>query len=288
MNEFVFTALGTSWYITTDGEDLKEDVKAAILEYVKVFENQFSRFLPDSESNGFCEAGAGEYAISDEFAQLLTIADGLRTITSGVYDPGVGKLLERAGYDAKYRMEPEEDVEQFVLPKWSHKEKILTIDSSIVFDFGGIGKGYCIDRVSDILKKFGYKYFLVDAGGDIFATTKKGGEGWNIAIEYPGKPEMAVGTVKLKNQSIAVSDSFRRRWGKWHHLVHPQLKKSVENIIGAVAIARSALDADCMTSAIFFSINYEVAAKKYAAEYLIFQDNGATKISLHWEGELFE
>lgn len=288
MKALEFTALGTSWYITTDGEDIKEDVKDAIDKYVTTFERQFSRFLPESESNNFRDAKAGDYRVSHEFAILLGIANDLRAITDGVYDPGVGQLLERAGYDARYRMEPEDGVEQFMLPKWSCEEGVLSIDGPIVFDFGGIGKGYCIDRVVAILKEFGYAYALVDAGGDIFATTKKDGRGWKIAIEYPGNPEMAVGTIELKNQGIAVSDSFRRCWGKWNHIVHPQLKASIEDTIGGVAVTKSALHSDCMTSALFFCRDHDLAAKKYNAQYLIFKENGITKISPDWVGELFD
>lgn len=287
MKDFVFPGLGTSWYITTDGEELEDNAKEAILKYVEVFENQFSRFLLASESNAFRSAGQGDYSVSEEFAYLLSIADRLRTLTGGVYDPGVGKLLERAGYDAKYKMKPESNVSEFLLPKWSLKDRTLTIDSPIVFDFGGFGKGYCIDKVANILKSFGYKHFLVDGGGDIFATTKKDEAPWKVAIEYPGKPEMALGTVGLKNQGVAVSDSFRRRWGKWHHLVNPQLKKAVENIVGGVAVANCALDADCMTSALFFSTNHHLASQTYKSEYLVFQSDGTSKVSPKWKGELF-
>lgn len=291
MKDFVFPGLGTSWYVATDGEVLRDSVKKAILKYVKTFENQFSRFLSDSESNSFRNAKSGDYQVSEEFAHLLSIADRLRILTGGVYDPGVGMLMERAGYDRKYKMVPQKNVKEFLLPKWALTERTLTLDGPIVFDFGGIGKGYCIDGVANVLKQFEYKHFLVDGGGDIFAATKKDESPWKIAIEYPGKPEMALGTVELKNQGIAVSDSFRRRWGngKWHHLVNPQQKKSIESILGGVAVADCALNADCMTSALFFSANknYNSASQSYKARYLVFQSDGLTEVSSHWKGELF-
>lgn len=288
-HEFTFFGLGTKWGIVTDDEILSEDVKKAVLDYVKNFEEHFSRFLPNSEVNAFRKAKSGDYIISKEFSVLLSKADYLRTLTLGVYDPAVGGLLERAGYDAKYTMKPSSNTEEFILPKWSLKNKTLTLDGPIAFDFGGIGKGYCIDQVADILKKFGYKYFLVDGGGDMFATIKKGDTPWKIAIEYPGKRGISAGVIYLKNQGLAVSDSFRRRWGKWHHLINPQLKKTIELVIGAVAVAECAWDADCMTSALFFSTTnkYTAIAEFYKSKYLVFQSDGTTKISANWEGELF-
>src|SRR3989344_2486826 len=139
------------------------------------------------------------------------------------------------------------------MPMWTLAAQTLTLDGPAVFDIGGMGKGYCIDRVADIIRSYGHEHFLVDGGGDIFATTKAGGAPWRIAIEYPGKPDMAAGLVDLKDQGLAVSDGFRRRWGKWHHIVDPKSKKSVERVAGAAAVASSAWDADCATSALFFA-----------------------------------
>jgi len=216
MEDFVFQGLGTRWSIASDGEILKEDATEAILIYVKDFEARFSRFLPESENNAFRNAHAGEYRISKEFALLLNVADRLRLLTNGRYDPAVGMLLEQAGYGAKNTKTPPEHVNDFILPVWSIAGDTLTLDGPAVFDFGGFGKGYCIDQISRILSDFGYEHFLVDGGGDMYGTVKKDLSPWKIAIEYPGKPEMALGTVLLENQGIAVSDSFRRRWGKWH------------------------------------------------------------------------
>lgn len=287
--EFSFSGIGTKWSIVLDGEIFTEDVRENILEYVKTFEKRFSRFLPDSEVNAFRDVGPGEYQISKEFATLLAKADSLRVLTDGVYDPAVAGLLERAGYDAKYSMRPTTEAEKFVLPKWSISDDILILDGPTAFDLGGIGKGYCIDKVAGILKDFGYKYFIVDGGGDMYGTTKQGGLPWNIAIEYPGKPDMAAGTIDLEDQGLAVSDSFRRRWGKWHHLVNPKLKKSVESVVGAVAVAKNAWDADCMTSALFFSTaqNYPKISEFYNGSYLVFQDDGMANVSPNWKGELY-
>lgn len=289
MDNFTFQGLGTDWYIAISGDSLKEDVKTKITGYVKTFEATYSRFLLDSENNRFRSAEAGEYIVSKEFLSLLELADRLRTLTSGTYDPGIGMLLESTGYGAKSALESSGKVDAFKLPKWSIGGKKLIVDGPIVFDFGGFGKGYCIDQIVNILKESGYKNFLVDGGGDMFATTKEDSSPWNIAIEYPGKPDTALGRILLKNRGIAVSDSFRRQWGKWHHLVNPQQKEIIMHTIGAVAVADSACNADCMTSALFFSESgeYRRAANQYNAEYLVIRGGGLTEVSPLWSGELF-
>ncbi len=286
---FTFTGIGTSWCILVDDAELREEVRSHILDYMRVFNERFSRFLDDSEAYAFKTAAAGEYQVSEEFAVLLFRADELRALTHGLYDPAVGGLLEQAGYDAKYSMAPRSGVAEFVMPKWSIRGRTLLIDGPVVFDLGGMGKGYCIDRIAEILAGHGYPHYLVDGGGDMYGTSKHGGEPWRVALEYPGRADTAAGVVLLKNEGIAVSDTFRRRWGGWHHIVHPFSKVPVENVLGVAAVAATAWDADCATSALFFADADERAAVagSLGARYLVFRSDGTTEVSADWAGDLF-
>ena len=289
MHEFRFEALGTTWVLSSDGEPFQERDIQKILSDTETFNTRFSRFQAGSEANAFREAQAGTYVISDDFASLLGEADRLRHLTHGAYDPAVGNLLERAGYDSEYSMRERKDVDAFTLPTWSLAGNNITVDGPVVFDLGGIGKGYWIDRIAGSLINKGYQHISVDGGGDIFVTTKKDGSAWRAAIQYPGKPDIAAGMVMLKNQALAVSDSFRRRWGRWHHIIDLGHKRPVEENIGAAAVAGSAYHADCMTSALFLSSHdrYPLIAEEYKAAYLAFRSDGTCLKSANWEGELF-
>lgn len=289
METFSFSALGTEWTLLIDELTFSENHQKAIVEAVAVFEDRFSRFRLESEVNQFRTRVAGAYTVSEEFALLLRRAEQLRTLTQGRYDPAIGGILEHAGYDRHYRMEPDTDLEKYVLPVWNLSESEITIDGPIAFDFGGIGKGYCIDLVARLLKEQGYQYFLVEGGGDIYGTVKQDGSGFRIALEWPGKQDTAFGVVELKYQAVAVSDSFKRRWGAWHHIIDPQTKKPIEDVIGCAAVARSAFDADSMTSGLFLAPvdHYQDLATKLQTEYVVFEQNGRARVSAHWSGELF-
>jgi len=289
MDVFHFSGLGTTWSISTDGEDLRTETKKNILSFAENFEKRFSRFLPESESNALREAAAGTYPVSPDFVFLLQRAKTLRELTGGIYDPGFGKLLEYAGYDKEYRLLPQAAVESFRLPRWSLEDQRLTIDGPIVFDFGGIGKGLCIDRLSEILAQEGYRHFLVEGGGDMYGNVKLDDQGFRIALEWPGKPDTAFGIINLKKQGVAVSDSFKRRWGNWHHIIDPQSKKPIETILGCTAVANNSFDADSMTSGLFLSSPeaYPALAKAFDASYVVFKSDGTILVSENWQGELF-
>lgn len=289
MHEFTFKALGTIWRLSHDGAPFANADTQNVCAFVDDFEKRFSRFLSDSEVNAFRKAEAGTYTISDEFATLLAEANRLRELTAGMYDPAAGELLERAGYDAAYRMQPEDNTKDFTLPQWQLDGTALTIAGPTAFDLGGIGKGYCIDRVAELLISLGYAHIAVEAGGDMFVTTKHDGSPWNTAIQYPGKEDTAAGTIKLSNEALAVSDSFRRKWSSWHHIVDPHQNKAVDHVVGAAAVAPNAWHADCMTSALFLAPHdaLETIAHTYNAPYIYFGNDGACRGSNNWKGDMF-
>ncbi len=287
MQDITFTGLGTHWSVMVDAEEFSVAAQTAVLEYVQDFEKRFSRFLSDSEVNHFRLAQAGEHTLSPELAKLLSRADRLRTLTAGAYDPAVGFLLESAGYGMSEAGSPGKP-EDFVVPQWSLVGEKLTIHGPVAFDLGGIGKGYCIDQVAAIVRDWGYEYYLVDGGGDMVATTKADGSAWRVAIEYPGKPDMAASVIELVQGGVAVSDSFRRRFGQWHHLVNIKERQSVTAVIGCAAWAPDAWSADCMTSGLFFSAPQEYGAltKEFQASYLLFQKDGTVRVGPDWPGIL--
>lgn len=301
MTEFSFQALGTHWSIVIDGDSLKAEDQEQLLRQVEIFEKRFSRFIPTSEVNQFRVLEKGEYQVSPEFSEMLKGADTLRNLTDGVYDPAIGMLLEGSGYDQNYTLVPNvEKIKNFQLASWSVKGETLFLEEGqVCFDFGGIGKGYCIDRVAELLKEQGYQYFLVEAGGDMYGTTKADGSAFQIALEWPGKPGIAFGTIELREQGLAVSDSFRRRWPAptktgqkeydWHHIIDPQTKNPIKTILGCAATAKTAFEADCMTSGLFLSHThqYEKLQQAFNGEYVVFREEEKVLVSPDWPGTFF-
>lgn len=291
MHTISFEALGTGWHIDIDAENIPVTLESEMKQLTDQFGQQQSRFINTSEATSFRDKKAGIYTVSPTLATLLNASQQLRHLTNGGFDPAVATLLEEVGYDAEYRLSqaPNRHEVKWRRPEWSIHGDQLSIDGPVVFDIGGIGKGYWIDQLSEYLIAQGFPYHLVDGGGDMKATTKKDGSGWNIAIEWPGKPDTAIGQVELKNQGFAASDTFRRRWKQWHHLIHAQQLQPVEHLAGAVATAPTAFLADQCTSALFFSTekNYSYCAQQLHSEYLIIHPDDAVLMSRHWSGEFF-
>jgi FAD:protein FMN transferase len=289
MEEFSFEALGTKWCITVDEEVLNPKSREALLDLVRIFEKRFSRFQEGSESTQFRDAAPDSYPVSPGLEKLLVRAKILSRLTGGQYNPAIGKLLEHAGYDQNYSLKEKEGNDSPTLATWDIENGVFSLSGAVVLDFGGIGKGLCIDEVAALLRHEGYQYFLVEAGGDMYGTTKKDGKPWKVALEWPGQPDKAFGLVEIHNSAVAVSDSYKRRWGTWHHVLDPKNQKPVVEILACAATAATAFDADSVTSGLFLASENQFSqiGEQFNAQFVVFEKKGILRVSSSWKGELY-
>src|SRR5207245_7032534 len=82
----------------------------------------------------------------------------------------------------------------------------------VELDPGGIGKGYAVDRMVEVLRKDGIRSALVSASGSsIFALGAPPDEsGWKVRIRDPRNEDISVAEVILKNESISTSGSYEK------------------------------------------------------------------------------
>ncbi|NTW14715.1 MAG: FAD:protein FMN transferase, partial [Candidatus Moranbacteria bacterium] len=119
-------------------------------------------------------------------------------------------------------------------------------------DLGGIAKGYAVDRVVRLLRERGYVDFLIDAGGDIFASgrnTELGYDSWGIDIADPSDVNNRLALLRLRDVAVATSGTDRRTWNvegnKRHHLIDPRTGKSaVTDVVSATVVGASTVQAE--------------------------------------------
>jgi len=230
-----FRALGTEINIQIAIETKKRKVADETLrETKKLFEAKqkiFDRFDPESEISRL-NRSLGEFQpASEDLLYLAQRALYYNKISGGLYDPRIIEILEKIGYNSDFR---KRDFSKVELPPrletfaGSLKKDLLIENGQVLFekrmDFSGIAKGYITDQAAAFLKKRGWKNFLIDSGGDIFAGGKNPeGEKWTVSIE--GIPEEKL-MLEINERGIATSGISRKKWEiggkKVHHLVHPK------------------------------------------------------------------
>ncbi|MFM2414608.1 MAG: hypothetical protein RI911_301 [Candidatus Parcubacteria bacterium] len=254
----IFNATGTTWKLTVWGTpDFLSRAKSACTDarkYVDWFEETFSRFKKQSLLSSF-STRRGVIEVPQECTDMLHLYEKAYRATQGAVTPTIAQTLADAGYDSERTLVPQE----YVRRAPPLEETVTIVDSTHIdilkptaFDFGAIGKGYLVDMLTAQLIARGCTRFLVDGGGDIrYVSTE--GVPIKIGLEDPRDAKQVIGMIELTTGALCGSATNRRRWGKYHHYIHPQTGESPEEIAAVWAVARTAAEADMITSCLFFT-----------------------------------
>ena len=159
--------------------------------------------------NGLAHRGA--QPISEAFRAVLACALDMAERTRGTFDPTIGGLMCDLGllpeHSSHDRRASWRDV---------HLDKSgVSFARPLLLDFGGIAKGYAVDRAIDALRDAGAVAARVNAGGDIRVF---GGEIDTVHVRTGGARCVALPLVALADGAVATSayGSQRRRVaGRW-------------------------------------------------------------------------
>lgn len=228
LNNYSFKSIGTCWNIYLDNNNPK--LTTNIKNICTLFENRFSRFISASELYKL-KNKSGYFKSSHEFVRILRIYQKLYTISDKRFTPLIATRLEDLGYDENYSFISKERLRE--IPDFLENIKIISknvifINKPISFDFGGIGKGYLIEKLFKYLKTK-CNTFIIDASGDIkYFDIKKRLVKIGL-MSY--KHDKIIGYSKLKSGlSLHGSSNHIRRWLTHSHIVNPLTNKSDSDI----------------------------------------------------------
>jgi FAD:protein FMN transferase len=245
------TALGTQFYI-----EIWDEVPTETLEAIKnrldfllsKFEHNYSRFIPDSLISHLNQQRVIKNP-TPEFVALLQQGIEFYNITDGILNLMIGEKIINSGYDTNYSFTPK--VAPIVIP---NPHEVLTITTEQItlqaglIDIGGYGKGVAIDYLATTLQsEFKLQYFLVNGGGDIFATSDHGTP-ITIYLEHPTEAATYLGTTTILNQGFAASSPHKRTWvydgTTYNHIIDTVNHPSSASPDASFVVAHSAVIAD--------------------------------------------
>ncbi|MES2213429.1 MAG: FAD:protein FMN transferase [Patescibacteria group bacterium] len=287
MTTFEFEAIGTHWRIdvyTQITQDEEESVLQKIKSRIEIFDLAYSRFRQDSLVTRMSHT-AGEYIVPDDAEHMMSLYRVVYEVTGGAVTPLVGQVLSDAGYDAEYSFVEKEmsrarewdDVLEYEHPK-------LVLKQPALLDFGAGGKGYLVDIISELLEQNGILEYCVDASGDM--RHRHTIENLRVGLEHPDDPSQVLGVVVISNQSLCGSAGNRRRWGRFHHIIHPENLSSPDDMLAVWVTADSTILADLLTTALFF-VPASVLQQKFNFEYLLLRPDYSIEKSEGFVAEVF-
>lgn len=252
---FTFKAYPSHFRGTRD--ELKGLLEIAYGEVDRI-ENELTDFRssPLNEINRL--AGIRPVAVSDEIFGLIKFAQQVSRDSEGAFDityAAVGQLWREA---FKTGMPPAPEAVAAKKRLVDYRRLALDESQGTVFlpepgmriGLGGVGKGYAVDRVHDLLLRLGVNDFIINGAGDIRVHAAPGTpRPWKIGIRNPlAQDKNAMGVIALSQGAVATSGDYERfftyRGKKYHHILDARTSEIREDVASVTIVAPTALAAD--------------------------------------------
>jgi thiamine biosynthesis lipoprotein len=248
----------------SDRDALARHVESAF-EEARGIDGWLSNYRADSELSRLNRAAAdGPVPVSQELFDLLAKAAEYSRATQGAFDMTVGPLVRSWGfYDGGGRVPTSIELSQarervgyrlVRLDRASHTVEFAR--AGMELDPGGVGKGYAVDRMVEVLRNAGVPAALVNAcHSSIYGLglPPESPHGWPLEIEKPGSdiPE----NIFLKDQSLSTSGSAEKSFGvqgtTYSHILDPRSGRPAQGVHAVSVVAPTALDSEVWSTAVF-------------------------------------
>ena len=173
----------------------------AAFDFADRLERELSRFLPNSDIGRLNHLAAGESAqVGPSTMECLVMARHVFVLTGGAFDVSLGTGLP------SLEIFPDEFL-------------VRATKDGVEIDLGGIGKGYAVDQMAELLEEWGLVMALVHGGfSSVLALEAPSGrDGWPLTLSDPGAPSRVL--ARLCARQTAIGASGLR---KGDHIVDPR------------------------------------------------------------------
>jgi thiamine biosynthesis lipoprotein len=159
---------------------------------------------------------------------------------------------------------------------------------------GGIGKGFAVDHAVSILRSRGLTDFMVQSGGDMYVAGRRGDRPWRLGIRDPrGPADRTFATLELSDSTFSTSGDYERFFMqngvRYHHLIDPDLGRPVQGTRSVTIVAKSATQADWLSTGVFVSgpeLGMALIEKLPDVEGVIVTDRNEVLVSSGLRGRL--
>jgi thiamine biosynthesis lipoprotein len=210
-------------------------------------------------------AGLHPVPVSAETIEVLTIAREIGDWTEGKFDITFAAVsdLWKFDHDQDDSIPSPADIQQR-LPLIDYRQVEFDPAARTAFvrrkgmrvHFGGIGKGYAVDRAVAILRKRGLVDFMVQAGGDMYVAGRHGDRMWRLGIQDPRGPGGSTfASVELSNATFSTSGDYERYFIKdgrrFHHILDPDTGEPASGCRSVTIVSDRAVLADGLSTGVF-------------------------------------
>ena len=264
--------MGTTYHIKVVPADSKKtsDLKEKIEKRLEEINKSMSTYRKDSEISRFnaLKIPRQRFKVSRDFAQVIMESKKIYRLTGGAWDGSIYPLMNLWGFgksERKNRLPKKEKIASLLRDVGFDNidlvdgRYLLKKKASISIDLASIAKGYAVDKVAELIRKEDIKNFLVEIGGEVYASgVRKDGKQWRIGINRPRKEapyDVIYKIVTLKDKAFATSGDYRNffevKGKRYSHILNPKTGYPAANgVVSVSIIADTCAFADGLATAV--------------------------------------
>lgn len=256
--------MGTEVSVELWHEDAAQGLAAAravMAEYHRI--NQLmSTYLATSEISALNrEAAAAPFVVGLELFDLIARSLDLGRLSEGCFDityDSVGFL-----YDLRAGVVPTDTARNSNLLLINYRAVELDHAARSVrfqhpgmrINLGGIAKGYAVERGAAIVREYGVRHALLNAGGDSRVVGDRRGQPWIIGIRNPRARDAVVARLPIVDEAISTAGDYERFFDRdgvrYHHILNPSTGLPSTGVHSVTVIGPDGTMTDGLDTAIF-------------------------------------
>ena len=192
VQRFSHAAMATVFEVHCDHDDARYAGQAAqaAFDLVDRLERDLSRFVANSDISRVNQLGAGQSTrVGPSTIACLELSRHMHELTGGAFDISIGSGLD--GLDLV-----------------SDELRVHARTDGVRLDLGGIGKGYAVDRVAELLEEWDVRRALIHGGfSSVLALEPPQDlDGWPLTLSAPGPGNQAVlARISARQKALSAS-----------------------------------------------------------------------------------
>lgn len=270
--------------------NLWEEVKGVLTSV----ENSISATVETSCIYKFNQADAGSTVEIDRTAyEIISLAKTVYSDTDGNFNPAVYQSVRLFGFGTADYKKPEnmpsgESVQAFKTLADGFKDLKLTenggryyatkpqatvsvdgVTHSLKLDLGGIGKGWCADKINELIDASGFSYGYFSLGSSTMAIKRHNssdGNNYTLSVRDP-RQNGSYARFAVKDSCLSTSGDYEQYYEvdgvKYCHIIDPKTGSPIQTGVASVTVVGgSAAQDDALTTAL------SAMGKNKAVEYI--------------------
>lgn len=217
---------------------------------------------PNSDTSDFNKQISAVIDADRYFIDVAKMSLELSAATDGAFDPTLGALTSLWNVKGGGPVPSDDEIAEALSHTGTDKiavsdDSIRKSDTSLMLDFGAVGKGFAAQKLIEYMSDAGADYGIVSAGRTVGVFGEKPDKKpFRIGIVDPDDPDGVIGYIKTSGGFVSVSGDYETYFVedgvKYHHIMNPETGRPADSGLVSVAVlSQNGSAADALSTALF-------------------------------------